>query len=63
MSKETIWTLRPPEDIEKYVTHTTTHLDMKRTDFFIACIRLAGPVITSDPSLAEKLKTPDLGCP
>lgn len=63
MSKETIWTFRPDDETEAYVSHTATALDMTRTDFFIACIRLSKTILESDPSLVLKFKPSKEGCP
>jgi len=63
MSKETIWTIRPTEEIEKYVGHILTQTDLNRSSFIEAAIKLAGPILLADPCLAKHLKTPTGSCP
>lgn len=62
MSKETIWTLRPDEDLEKYVGNMLSSTDLNRTSFIFACIKLGGPILAGDPELAKSLKVPRNGC-
>lgn len=62
MSKETIWTLRPDEDLEKYVGLMLASTDLNRTAFIFACIKLGGPILGSDPDLAKSLRTPKNRC-
>lgn len=63
MSKETIWTFRPDDEIESYVTKTSTSFDLSRTDFIQACIRISKTILESDPSLIVKFKPSKEGCP
>lgn len=60
MSKETVWTLRPDEDLEEYVGRCLLSSDLNRSSFIFSCIKVAGPIVMSDPDLSKSLSVPQM---